>query len=660
MPMKPRAVLPYTILALAGAIPCLAEQTIELSKLDLSLMTTGWGKAQADKAVTEKPLRIGQQDFAKGVGTHAESEFFITLGGTAERFTAQVGVDAAAGDKRATVEFVVYGDGKELWKSGVCKAGNAPKPCDVPLKGVQTLLLTVAGGKDGIGWDHADWADARITYNGDTPKAFALPIEEAFILTPPAPAAARINGPKIYGVRPGSPFLYRIPATGTRPMIFSAEGLPEGLKLDPDTGIISGKTATRGEYKGTLKARNGEGESTRPFRIVVGDKLSLVPYMGWNHWYTFYHDVSDMTVRTAADALLSSGMADYGYDYVNLDDCWMVKVGSKDPQIGGPTRNPDGSIKPNKNFPDMKALTDYIHAKGLKAGLYTSPGPQTCAGYEGSYQHEAQDARTFAEWGFDFLKYDWCSYRSVAGGKAHENYVKPYQLMWDELQKLDRDIVFNLCQYGMNDVWKWGGEVGHSWRTTGDLGLAGGSLSKGIYQVGLRNATLAEYAGPGRWNDPDYLLLGYTNDAHRKSSKAAPLTPSEGYTQMSLWCLMASPLIYGGDMTKLDPLTLGILCNREVIDVDIDPLGRQARIIEQTPTVLILAKDMEDGSKAVGLFNLGPMAQEISANWSALGLTGRQRVRDLWRQKDLDDSAGPFKTTIPRHGVVLIQLWPKK
>lgn len=648
-------------LSVIAAAPCLAAQTVALSRLDLSVVSTGWGQAQADKSVTEKPLSIGTTEFTSGVGTHANSEFFIALDGKAERFVAQVGVDAnAGGGQQAAIEFVVYADGQELWKSGVCKLGEAPKACDVPLAGVKTLMLAVNAAGRGVAHDHGDWADAKITYSGDAPKSFALPEERPYILTPPAPDAPRINGPKIYGARPGSPFIYRIPTTGHRPMLFSAEGLPDGLTLDPDLGIITGKLKARGEYRVTLRAQNAAGTSARPFRILAGDKLCLVPYMGWNHWYTFYHDVSEQTVRTAADALISSGMADYGYDYVNLDDCWMVKPGAKEEDIGGPPRDPDGRIRPNKRFPDMKALTDYIHAKGLKAGLYTSPGPLTCAGFEGSYQHEAQDARTFAEWGFDFLKYDWCSYRRVAGGKEHEAYVKPYKLMWDELQKLDRDVIFNLCQYGMDDVWKWGGEVGHSWRTTGDLGLTGGSLAKGVYQVGLRNAALWEYAGPGRWNDPDYLLLGYSTDNYAGDGKQAPpLSPSERYTQMSMWCLMASPLIYGGDMTKLDALTLGILCNHEVIDVDIDPLGKQARIVERTPTVLILAKDMEDGSKAVGLFNLGPMPQELGVEWSALGISGRQRVRDLWRQRDLDASTGPFKATIPRHGVVLVQLWPQ-
>jgi len=248
----------------------------------------------------------------------------------------------------------------------------------------------------------------------------------------------------------------------------------------------------------------------------------------------------------------------------------------------------------------------------------------------------------------------------VAGGRKREHFVRPYKLMWDELQKLDRDIILNLCQYGMDKVWEWGGEVGHSWRTTGDLGLTGGNLSKGIYQVGLFNATLAEYAGPGRWNDPDYLLLGYSTDAYSGGNQEAPpLTPSEKYTQMSMWSLMAAPLIYGGDMTRLDPLTLSILCNHEVLDVNLDPLGKQARIIKRTSDVLILCKEMEDGSKAVGLFNLGPVQREIAVEWSALGISGPQRVRDLWRQKDIGTLDRSFKSDVSRHGVTLIQLWPK-
>ena len=204
------------------------------------------------------------------------------------------------------------------------------------------------------------------------------------ILTPKAPASPRINGPRVYGARPGHPFLYRIPATGARPMTFSADGLPTSLRLDPATGIIAGTTPDqRGEYRVTLRAANGHGTSSRPLRIVIGDTLALTPPMGWNDWYTHYDRITDKLLRQAADAMIASGMADYGYQFVNIDDCWMTKADSKDPVVGGPPRDGQGNIRPNSRFPDMKALTDYIHAQGLKAGIYTSPGPHTCASFTG-------------------------------------------------------------------------------------------------------------------------------------------------------------------------------------------------------------------------------------------------------------------------------------
>ena len=360
------------------------------------------------------------------------------------------------------------------------------------------LVATDAG--DSVDFDHADWVDAVLEFAGAAPT-MGLPAasaEEAVLLTPPAPAEPRINGPTVYGVRPGSPFIYRIPATGRRPMTFAAAGLPAGLTLDAQSGIITGQIADAGTYRVKLTATNSAGTAVRGFRIEVGNQLALTPPMGWNSWYIHYDRVSDKVMRQAADQMISTGMADYGYQYVNIDDCWMVKVNSNDPEVGGATRDAEGRLLTNKRFPDMKAMTAYIHAQGLKAGIYISPGPQTCAGYEGSYGHEAQDARTFAEWGFDFLKYDWCSYGQKAGGTTVEHLKKPYRQMWNELQELDRDIVLNLCQYGMGEVWKWGGEVGHCWRTTGDLGLERGSTLPGFYSIGMSNARHGEYARPVR------------------------------------------------------------------------------------------------------------------------------------------------------------------
>lgn len=647
--------------ALLGSLVPAAAETLPISKLDLKAMSAGWGRPQAGKAVTGKPLQIGTQAFKEGVGTHADSELLIELDGRAERFRAMVGVDAAAGDARASIEFYVYGDDSLLFHSGVCRLGEGPRICDVPLAGVKTLSLEVTDAGDGVSYDHANWCDAVITYSGAAPKAMvAGPPEEKVILTPPPPREPRINGPAIHGLRPGSPFIYRIPATGDRPMTFAASGLPEGLVLDVDTGIVTGKTTLRGEHKVVLTARNVKGSTRRELRIVVGDKLALTPYMGWNTWYLHYSHINDAIMRKAADDMISSGMADYGYQYVSLDDCWMVKPGSNDPELGGPPRNPDGTIRPNKRFPDMKAMTDYIHSKGLRAGTYISPGPTTCAGYTGSYQHEAQDARTFAEWGFDLLKYDWCSYANVAGGKTREHYMRPYRLMWNELQKLDRDIVFNLCQYGQDKVWEWGGDVGHSWRTTDDIGWVGGHLSKGIYIVGLANAQHWQYAGPGRWNDPDYLSVGRIN-ADGGEGQATPLTPSEQYSHVTMWSLMASPFVFAGDMGRLDPFTFNLICNSEVLDVNLDPLGRQARILRQTRRELVLVKELEDGSTAAGIFNLGPRAATFAVAWEELGLTSApQRIRDVWRQKDFEVPAEGCRTELPRHGTFMYRFWPRR
>ncbi|MBL9129045.1 MAG: putative Ig domain-containing protein, partial [Verrucomicrobiales bacterium] len=472
--------------------------------------------------------------------------------------------------------------------------------------------------------------------------------EPEVLLTPPPPPAPRIQGPKICGVRPGSPFLFRIPATGERPMKFHADSLPNGIELDGDTGILSGKPTTEGTYTVNLTARNTRGTSQRALRIVVGPTLALTPPMGWNSWYIHYDRVSDAIMRQAADQMIATGMADFGYQYVNIDDCWMVKVDSKDPEIGGERRGSDGRILPNRRFPDMRAMTDYIHSKGLRAGLYTSPGPRTCAGFEGSYGNEALDAKTFAAWGFDFLKYDWCSYTEKAGGNALEQLQKPYRVIWAELLKQDRDIVHNLCQYGMGDVWNWGGEVGHCWRTTGDLGLEKSDRLPGFYSIGLSNARHWEKARPGQWNDPDYLLIGWVGDAHKMGvGTKTTLTPNEQYSYMSMWALMAAPLIFSGDMARLDPFTLNVLCNHEIIDLDQDPLGRQARILRRDERELVLVKELEDGTQAVGLFNLADRPAEMKVTWKEIGAkNGPQRVRDVWRQREIAVFSSEFAASV--------------
>jgi len=488
------------------------------------------------------------------------------------------------------------------------------------------------------------------------------------IYTPAPKPQPRINGPFVYGCRPGHPFLYRIPCQGEKPMRFSVKGLPAGLTLDPSTGIITGNAPAKGEYDLLLTAKNEKGKNKRKLKIISGDQLALTPPMGWNHWYAHYDRITDKMVREAAGYMISSGMADVGYQYINIDDCWANAPKAADSLRVGPLRDERGNILTNHYFPDMFGLTNYIHSLGLKAGIYSSPGPYTCTGFTGAFDHEKQDASQFASWGFDFLKYDWCSYGHIAcGGKSDdkdmswgntkptlEQYQHPYRQMGDMLKSLDRDIIFNLCQYGMGDVWKWGGEVGgHSWRTGDDLGF---ELHR-IFDIAIKNTNYRQYAKPGQWNDPDYIQIGWIGNAHGMGApKLTTMLPSLQYAYMSLWSLIASPLIYSGDMSKLDPFTINVLCNPEVIEVNQDILGECGIVIHKPDSCFLIVKNLADGSKAIGLFNRGKKPADVFVDWTELGISGKFTVRDLWRQKNNGVYKNQCKRLVPAQGVVMVKI----
>lgn len=369
--------------------------------------------------------------------------------------------------------------------------------------------------------------------------------------------------------------------------------------------------------------------------ICAQEPLAATPPMGWNSWNHFYQHVTDADVRAAADALVANGMRDAGYIYVNIDDGWQGE------------RTADGVIHSNSRFPDMKALADYVHARGLKLGIYSSPGKRTCAKYEGSYQHEVQDAKTYASWGIDFLKYDMCSYGDVLRDEGKGNpaitrrlQIEAYRKMHDALVATGRSIVFSLCQYGMNSVWEWGPEVGGNlWRTTGDINPKYDRMSL----IGFQQAGLSRYAGPGHWNDPDMLEIGN-----------GEMSLDESRTHMSLWSILAAPLLAGNDLTKVSKEDLAILTNPDVVSIDQDRLGIQGDRVAATGPFEVWTKPLSRGGKAIALFNRGELAESFSVSFSALGLKKGTKLHDVWDQRDLIVDSAAYTTVIPKHGVKLL------
>jgi alpha-galactosidase len=368
-----------------------------------------------------------------------------------------------------------------------------------------------------------------------------------------------------------------------------------------------------------------------PATPVKYNGMAKTPPMGWNSWNKFRNQVSDKMVREIADAMVRTGMRDAGYTYVNIDDTWE-----------GAHRDGQGNITTNNKFPDMKALADYVHSKGLKLGIYSSPGPKTCAGYLGSYQHEEQDAKTYAAWGIDYLKYDWCSASQVYDN-TQATMAAAYAKMGESLLNSGRTIVYSLCQYGNLDVGEWGEKVGGNlWRTTGDISDRWQSMERIGFEL---QPGREKYAKPGHWNDPDMLEIGNGG-----------MTDDEYKTHMSLWCILAAPLLAGNDIRDMKQNVVDILMNKEVIAVDQDKLGKQGIRVSKDGTAEVWAKPLADGGYAVGLFNRGGDTAKVSAKWSDLGIKGSHKVRDLWKHQDLGKVADEYAANVPSHGVVMVRI----
>ena len=435
------------------------------------------------------------------------------------------------------------------------------------------------------------------------------------------------HGAKVVGNYPGTEFQFAIPVTGERPLQYEASGLPEGVTLHPSTGVIMGNVPYKGEYMAKIKVSNSKGKAEEELKIVIGETLCLTPPMGWNSWNVFASEIDEKLLMEIADAMVSTGMRDLGYQYINIDDFWHADF--RDSITGKPQVD-------EKKFPHgMKHLADYVHSKGLKLGIYSCAGNMTCGRRFGGYGYEEIDAKTYAEWGIDLLKYDYC-YAPASRKAAIERYTK----MGTALKKSGRSIVFSVCEWGLRKPWLWAKEAGGSyWRTTPDIFdvWRGGNLwMMSVMKILKRQQGLEKYAAPGHWNDPDMLTVGNYGTGKATSAKGLykGMNDTEYQSEMSLWCLLNAPLLSSCDLRKMNEATLKILTNPEIIAINQDALGEQAKLVSKERGVWVYSKNLEGGKIAVGILNTSGDEKSFELTTKLLNMEGVWQARDVWQHKE--------------------------
>lgn len=624
------------------------EQIIPLSSLDISKMPSGWRTTQANKTVEGNTLTLKGVQYESGVGTHASSTIVIKLNGAVTRFSAVLGIDDEV-NKNGNVNYTVTLRG-EGGSTSVVAQGNikrddaAAKQIDADCIGWKYLILEA--DKNGVDeYDHVDWANAYFEYQeqNSTPPV-AIDADE--MSGGPACALTRFGMP---GVR----MMHPVATTGSDAMV-SVSDLPAGLSWNASRSMVEGTIDQEGEYGYNIVITQDGVKESYPVKVIVSSTLQQpTPFMGWLSWNVVEGNISEGVIRTVADAMVSTGLADVGYRYLVIDDLWHAT---------GRESGTDKPLPDAAKFPNgIKPCADYTHSKGLKFGIYSDAGSHTCAGRFGSYGYENIDAKAYADWGVDLLKYDYCN----APGDV-DNCIKRYTAMGNALKSSGRDILFYICEWGVREPWKWGAEAGGtSWRCTYDTrdGWVGKNSGIGVTQSLDQMKDLWAYSGPNRYNDADMMCVAIhgTGKSSNDLVVSPGMTQDEYRTQFAMWCMWASPLTLSFDLTK--PITaddMKIIANTELIAINQDRLGLQAQYLGTDDNgVMLFAKDLENGDIAIAAVNTADKSTKYTFDFTSIpGLDPDKEyaLRDLQKCVDAGTAAGSYAVTVRRHATVVYRL----
>ena len=646
-------VVPATALSAANFVKLPVSQEpgtefIPLSSMDLKNITNGWGTVRPNKSIDNNPLVINDTAYESGVGVHAKSRIVVKLNGAVSHFRAMAGIDAEtnkdASDRSAIVAYRVIlrgEDGREEVKlEGTARRHEQPVAVDVELEGWKYLILE-ANEANGVNWaDHFDWANAYFVYREQNSTRPVI-VSEAE-LTPSLACATELFS------LPNTRFLHKIVPSAPSSTV-SVTDLPEGLYWNAQRHAVEGKITTEGRYEYKILVTTDGNTQTFPASVTVsGSLVQPKPMMGWISWNVVQDKISTQVVKTVADNMVNLGLRDAGYDFIIIDDLWHA-----------PQRNSDGTPKEDPaKFPiGMGATVKYVHDKGLKFGIYSDAAPKTCAGAYGSYGYENIDAKQYAKWGVDLLKYDYCG----APGDAISAQQR-YKAMGDALKNSGRDILFYMCEWGVREPWKWGSTTGATtWRATYDTrdcwqGKGGGI---GVIQSIAAMKDLWAYSGVNRFNDADMMCVAIHGTGLCLTGPG--MTQDEYRTQFALWCMWSSPLTLSFDLTK--PLSAddkAIITNADLIAIDQDAMGQQAEFVGQEGNIYYFMKDLENGDVAISATNVGATQQQVKfdfAKFSALNVKGRYQARDCQAQKTLENEVETgFTTTVRSHATAVYRL----